>query len=171
MPTTYEFFSGPVRYSNTVTPDTKFNKDGVFSLEIVLDDDQIQKLKATGSGLTVRESDGQKFVKFKREAKRVIKGQTVEFGPPPTEYEGAPHETFIPRGSDVTMKVAFFDAGQKVAHRIMAIRVDRMEPYVPQEEQSSFSDFPDAPDVPAFGDFPPNEAPKEASKAASAKPW
>ena len=133
MATKTYYFSGDVMYPKLVTPDTKFNEQGIYSLDLFMDDDSWNKFEKSGAQLKVRDRDGRKFVTFKRPAKKLIRGEAVDLGPPDViNADNTPFDTgsvLVGNGSKVTVKVNVYDTMKGKGHTLEAVRVDDLVVY------------------------------------------
>lgn len=133
MATKTYYFSGTVMYPKLVTPDTKFNKEGIYTLDLFMDDDSWEKFERSGAQLKVRDRDGAKFVTFKRPARKMIKADIVEMGPPDVlQADNTPFDMtkLVGNGSKVTVKVNVYDTMKGKGHTLEAVRVDELHEYV-----------------------------------------
>ena len=138
MATKTYYLSGDVMYPKLVTPDTKFNEQGIYSLDLFMDNDSWEKFEKSEAQLKVRDRDGRKFVTFKRPAKKLIKGEVVDLGPPDVLNEdNTPFDTekvLVGNGSKVTIKVNIYDTMKGKGHTLEAVRVDNLVPYERPEQ-------------------------------------
>ena len=132
MATQYIYLSGIAMWPKLKTPDTKFDVEGVYNLDLILDDPSMKKFKEAGIRVEMREKDGKKFVKLKRQHKKLIKGEVKTLGPPKVfDNDGNPlgDHILIGNGSTVTCKVAVFDTMKGKGHTLEAVRVDGLIAY------------------------------------------
>lgn len=134
MATQYIYLSGTAMWPKLKTPDTKFDTEGIFSLDLILDDASIAKFKASGIRVDLRtDAEGKKFVKIKRNNKKLIKGEVKTLGPPKVldkEGQPLPENIIVGNGSKVTCKVAVFDTMKGKGHTLEAVRVDDLIQYM-----------------------------------------
>lgn len=138
MATKTYYFSGEVMYPKLVTPDTKFNEQGIYCLDLFMDNDSWEKFEKSGAQLKVRDRDGRKFITFKRPAKKLIKGDVVDLGPPDVlNNDNSPFDmskSLVGNGSKVTVKVNIYDTMKGKGHTLEAVRVDYLVAYERQEQ-------------------------------------
>lgn len=136
MSTKTYLFSGEANYPKLVKPDTKYNKEGIYSIDLFMDDDSWKKFELSEAQLKIKERDGRKFVTFKRPARKLIKGDIVEMGPPPVfNQDNEPFDLAnnIGNGSKVTVKVNVYDTMKGKGHTLEAVRVDDLIVYEREE--------------------------------------
>lgn len=144
MATNTLYFTGKCQWAKVKTPDTKFNPEGVYSIDVFLDKENLKKFNDSKMQLKLRHNDtnDEPYVTFKRADKQMIKGEIVDRGPPQLlDKDSAPlsQDTLIGNGSTVTVKVVTYDGAKGKGHRLEAVRVDDLvefdkgEQDVPQE--------------------------------------
>lgn len=140
MATQTLYFSGPCQWAKLATPDTKFNPEGEFKIDVFLDQDNLKKFNDSKLQLKIRYGeDDRPYVTFKRANKQMIKGEIVDRGPPEIiDKDNNPlaKGTLIGNGSTVTCKVITYDGQKGKGHRLEAVRVDNLVEYntdVPEE--------------------------------------
>lgn len=127
------YFSGKAKWAKVYD----FHIDpeyGHRSIDVYLDDKSLDLFKNSGSQLKLREDDEGKYVSFRRDHMKVIKGEEVVFGPPTVlDSEGTPMTALIGNGSDVVVKVTMYDYNYKgkagVGTRLDGVRVDNLVEY------------------------------------------
>lgn len=138
MATQYIYLSGTAMWPKLKTPDTKFDVEGVYNLDLILDEASRKKFKEAGIRVEMRETpDGEKFVKLKRQHKKLIKGDVKTLGPPKvldSEGNTLADNILIGNGSKVTCKVAVFDTMKGKGHTLEAVRVDELVVYEKHDE-------------------------------------
>lgn len=126
------FFTGECEWARLHKPDTKFNADGVYSLDLYLDPPSLEKFERSGLMLKLKNKGGKKYINLRRVHKKMIKGTPSVLGPPRIldvegdEYEKAP---LIGNGSRVTCKVNVYDTPKGKGHSLDAVRIDELVVY------------------------------------------
>lgn len=143
MATKTFYFSGKAKWVKTRKP----NEWGKYTAQLYLDDQSLLSFKESGLKLQLREDSDGKYVQFSREHERTFPNNTepTVFGPPPVTYNNEPFTEFVGNGSTATFKVAVYDAGVRKGHRLEAIRVDTLVPYVRVEDNNQFGNVPTEP--------------------------
>jgi hypothetical protein len=135
------YFSGIAEWAKLTKPDTKFNAEGIYSLDLFLDDISWDKFRESGVQLKVKEKNGQQFVTFKRPHKKLIKGEVVELGRPvildqdDIELEEPP---LVGNGSRVTCKVSVYDTAKGKGSTLEKVRIDELVVYDRPTEGEAF---------------------------------
>lgn len=133
MATSTLYFSGDANWAKLQKPDTKFNPDGEYKIDVFLDQANLKKFADSQIQLKIRYADdGRPYVTFKRAVKKLIKGELVILGAPQMlDKDSNPMDpnTVIGNGSVVTVKVTTYDGAKGKAHRLEAVRVDNLIPY------------------------------------------
>jgi len=127
--------SGAVKWVHIDPPDLKYGKK--YTVNLYLDDVNMKAYLDSGLQLKINEDEDGKFVRIRRDDMKLIKGESVIFGPP--KVEGAePSE--IGNGSEVICLIAVYDTVKGPGHRLEKVIVNRLVEYIPIEGQ-------EAPDV------------------------
>ena len=121
-------------------PDHKY---GNYTIDVYLDDGSWEKYKESGLELKIREDKetGEKFVRFRRDPKKEIKGEMVEFGAPRVlirDEEDGEYKEFdglIGNGSFVNCKVSVYDSAKGKGHRLDTVAVETLVPYEGQSDE------------------------------------
>lgn len=128
------YFSGTTEWARLAKPDTKFDANGIYSMNLYMDKKSFKKYKEAGIQLKIKENDGKDFVTFKRNAKRPSDTGFIENGPPQIlvgeDGDDLPPNTLIGNGSEVTIKVRVYDTQKGKGSTLEAVRVDKLVPYV-----------------------------------------
>ena len=131
MSNTVVYLSGVAKWAKVHDPDTKFDPEGSYSLDLFLDDASQAVYDTVGLQLKKREEDGEYFYSFKRRHAGQKFGEDHVFGPPAvfgedgrTRFTGK-----IGNGSVVTVKLEVYDSRKGRAHRLDSVRVDELVPY------------------------------------------
>jgi len=100
--------TGRAYWAKLITPDTAFNPDGVWSLDLALDEDMAARAKKLGLSLKNKDDDRGSFVTIKR---KVVKANGERNDPPAViDSEKNPVEdTLIGNGSHVNVVFRTFD--------------------------------------------------------------
>lgn len=123
------YFTGTSKWAKLWKPDEKYSN---YSVDLYMTPKSWEEFKASGLQLKIRESDGVKYVNFKRPTARLIKGELVNFEHPTIlDNEGEPlaEGTLVGNGSTVTLKVLVYDTVKGKGHRLEAVRVDELVEY------------------------------------------
>jgi hypothetical protein len=134
MATKNYYFTGECEWAKLAKPDTKFDAEGVYTLDLYMDGPSWEKFQQSGVQLKTREKNGRSFVKLKRPVKKLIKGEVKEMGPPVLlDADGEEYHEHekpdIGNGSRVTCKVAVYDTLKGKGHTLEAVRVDDLVIY------------------------------------------
>lgn len=159
MATETVYITGKCKWAKLKTPDTAFDEQGWYSINVYPDADGWAKLKAVKSSLRKREDEDGEFVGFRRK----VAGPAWEpvLGPPKVvDKDNNIFDGLVGNGSTVTVKVDFYPAGKYVGHRLETVRVDNLVVY---EKPSDAEGVPVDPPVKAAAEAP---APKITTKKA-----
>jgi len=124
--------------------DKKFKR---WTLDLYLDDSQVEAFKKWNSELLLREDKETKepFIKLGRPTMKLIKDKVVQFDPPElvtsdgkTSWTGGA----IGNGSELTCKVVIYDTMKGKGVRLEKVRVDAHVPYAEKEVDTSNVDSP-----------------------------
>lgn len=133
MATSTLYFSGKASWAKLSKPDTKFNPVGQYTINLELDQANLQKFNDSKMQLKIKYNDeGKPFVTFKRVHKALMRGELVELGKPQIlNTDGQPEnpDIAIGNGSDVTVKITTYDGAKGKGHRLEAVRIDTLIPY------------------------------------------
>jgi len=131
MATKKVYLSGTCNWAKLHVPDTKFDVEGVYTIDMYLDEASKAKFQEAGIRVDEREDkEGHMYVRFKRQHKKLIKGEVKTQGPPQVlDKEGEPFNGLVGNGSKVTCKVAVFDTMKGKGHTLEAVRVDELVAY------------------------------------------
>lgn len=147
--TTY-YINGKAQYPQ-LTAERFDKKFKCWTVDLVMEDDQITEFKKWGSELhlrdvdTAKESDTGTMIKVRRPMAKLIKDQLVKFDPP--ELLGPDNKPWDPKvaignGSDVTLKVIVYDSAKGKGVRLEAVRVNVHVPFAQAEVDTSNVDSP-----------------------------
>lgn len=162
MPTRWFDIAGTVRWAKFNKPDTKYNEMGEYNVDFF--PDSMEEFAKLGLERTPKtDEDGRQFVKLKRDNKRLIKGEIVEFGPPKLSIrvgkgKWEDFDGLIGNGSKVLLNICVFDTRKAPGHRIERVSIiDLVEydpdkgatpevyvpgPYTPPNDLDDYGDFP-----------------------------
>lgn len=140
MATKFYYFDGPVKWAK-VQPqqlDRKYNK---YSINVYLDDVNLERFKESGSQTEIKTDDDGTYVQFKRDNQKLIKGELVEFGVPEVflkddQGKDKRFEGNIGNDSVVTVKVAIYDGAKGKGSRLESVRIDELVEYEPNKVPS-----------------------------------
>lgn len=132
MSTTVWYFTGPCKWAKVYKSqlDPKYKR---WSIDVYLDNKNLDDYKRSGMQLEVREDEDGKFVRFSRASVKIINKEVVEFDPPEvvrvSEEGNSPFNDPIGNGSIVVVKVAVFDTQKGKGHRLDKVGVIEHVPY------------------------------------------
>lgn len=128
------YFTGTCKWAKVVEPDKKYNK---YSIDLFMDNDNMEKFKKSGAQLKVRENDeGETFITFSRPTASLGRdGKIKEHGAPLLlSVNGDPlKDTLVGNGSTVTVKVDVYDTPKGKGTRLEAVRVDNLVAFTKRE--------------------------------------
>lgn len=143
MATKFVYFTGEVEWAKVRTPDEKYHN---YTVDLYMDDDSWTKFFDSGLQLTPKEKDGKRYVTFRRPEEKLIKGETVNFGPPEVLiHEDDNYNDFdglIGNGSTVMVKVAVYDTMRGKGHRLETVAVEELVEYNPEGGSGKDPDMP-----------------------------
>lgn len=128
MATKYIKVPGKIAWANTLrVPDT-YNGAERYTCQLYPTEEGLKILKDSGCGLQFGSEkwavfEGEKYVKPRRDAEKIIKNEVVTFGPPKITMNGADYDGMIGNGSVVEASLAIYDAGRYKGHRLESIRI------------------------------------------------
>ena len=141
--------NGKAYWASVVTPNTTFDADGVYSIDLAVDDKT--KKVAEGEGLTIKNKgdDRGNFVTFKRKAKR--KDGNPNKAPEIMDNMKRPlQNTLIGNGSTVNVLFKTYEWNHKPTNRsgksadLQAVQVVNLIPYEGSNSASSaFKEIPE----------------------------
>jgi hypothetical protein len=125
-------------------PDIREKMEGQYTIEMLLDDDQLEELKASGSQAAdyAKPEDGKHLVRFKRPHKKYNrKGELLEWacGAPEVSWDFE-EDGPIGNGSTVTVTVVVYQAGPMVGTRLKSVDVVEHVPIETPDEGDDPSD-------------------------------
>lgn len=140
------FISGKGKWVKVLAgqEDKKFKR---WTLDLYLDDSQVEAFKKWDSELLLREDKqtNERFIKLGRPTMKLIKDKVVQFDPPElvgpdgkTEWTGGS----IGNGSELTCKVVVYDTMKGKGVRLEKVRVDVHVPFAEKEVDTSNVDSP-----------------------------
>lgn len=141
MATKYYNLKGTVNWCRTETPDTKYNEMGEFNMDFFPEDmDDYHRLGLERT--PKKDADGNEYVKLKRDNKKLIKGELVEFGPPKVSIKDpklgwVPFAGKIGNGSKVLINLSVFDTRKAPGHRVEGISILELVVYDPDSPTPS----------------------------------
>ena len=120
MSTQYLKFKGPCKWARVFKPDEKFNR---FSVEVYLDEVNLDKYLKSGIRVQIKEDDDGKYVRFSRPMNKMIKGQAVELGAPEVTQGKVKMEETIGNGSIVEVTVDVYETVKGKGHTLRKVDV------------------------------------------------
>lgn len=135
MATNYIYLTGIAKW---VKP-RKIDQYGKYTLDLYMDKPSEAIFDKSGLRLSPKKDvDGDTYVKFSREEKKVINDKEVIFGPPKViNFDGTDFDGTIGNGSKVTIKVATYDTAKGLGHRWEVVRIDTLVPYERAQTEGS----------------------------------
>lgn len=125
--------SGKIGYNQLVEPDQKYKR---WTLDLYLDDESKQKFQETGlQNEFKKDQDGEEYIRLGRSVQKIIKDELVKFTPPSIWYNQKKYNgKFIPKGSDVTVRMEVYTTIKGPGSRIEKVRIDILAEYVRSTE-------------------------------------
>lgn len=131
MASNYFFLSGKAKWAKLFKPDDKYKN---WQIQVYLDDESMKIYDASGMTMQKKTDADGVFVTFRRPEAKVIKEELVKFEPPSVlDASGNKLDQLVGNGSDVTVKVIVYDTMKGKGHRLEAVKVNKLVPYVKQE--------------------------------------
>jgi len=162
MATEYYYLTGRVNWAKVRKPDPDYDN---YTIDFYPDAKSLEVIKETGIQVEPRQSQDEGiFYKFRRPHEKLIKKELVEFGPPQvldkdnTEFDG-----LIGNGSEVTVKISVYDSKKGKAHRLEAVRVEKLVEYTPENTEGN-TPAPKGFIPPYMSEGKSTEAPKATKK-------
>lgn len=127
MATKFYKFYGDAKWAKVLTPDEKYDN---YALDLFMDGKSFELFKKSGLQLKIKENEDGKYVSLRRPTKKLIKGDLVDFGPPPmVDALGRPFAELVGNGSKVAVEVAVYDTQKGKGHRMEKVHVLEHVPY------------------------------------------
>lgn len=131
MASSYYYLSGKAKWAKLFKPDEKYKN---WQIQVYLDDASMKTYDESGMTMQKKRDDDGTFVTFRRPEAKVIKDELVKFDPPSVlDTDGNKLDQLVGNGSDVTVKVIVYDTMKGKGHRLEAVKVNKLVPYVKQE--------------------------------------
>lgn len=131
MASSYFYLSGKAKWAKLFKPDDKYKN---WQIQVYLDDESMKVYDDSGMTMQKKRDDDGVFVTFRRPEAKVIKDELVKFDPPAVvDGNGNKLDQLVGNGSDVTVKVIVYDTMKGKGHRLEAVKVNKLVPYVKQE--------------------------------------
>jgi hypothetical protein len=131
MASSYYFLSGKAKWAKLFKPDDKYKN---WQVQVYLDDASMKTYDESGMTMQKKTDDDGQFVTFRRPETKIIKEELVKFDPPTVlDNDGNKLDQLVGNGSDVTIKVVVYDTMKGKGHRLEAVKVTKLIPYVKQE--------------------------------------
>lgn len=124
------YLTGMCEWAKVHDPDTKFNSEGVYTVNLYPDDKSQELFDKAGLRLKKKNgTNGQPFYSFRRVHSVLRNGEVVIYGRPAVFKDGEQFDGKIGNGSVVTLKVEVYDTAKGIGHRLAAVRVDELVAY------------------------------------------
>jgi hypothetical protein len=137
MASNYYFLTGKAKWAKLFKPDEKYKN---WQIQVYLDDESMKTFAESGMTMQKKQDDDGTFVTFRRPEAKVIRDELVKFDPPTVlDSDGNKLEQLVGNGSDVTVKVIVYDTMKGKGHRLEAVKVNKLVPYVKQEASGNLS--------------------------------
>lgn len=131
MASSYHYLSGTAKWAKLFKPDDKYKN---WQIQVYLDDASMKVFDDSGMTMQKKTDEDGIFVTFRRPEAKVIRDELVKFSPPEViDGNGNKLEQLVGNGSDVTIKVIVYDTMKGKGHRLEAVKVNKLVPYVKQE--------------------------------------
>ena len=130
MSSNYLKFSGKCKWPRLQNPD----EYGKYQITLYLDDEGWVRFDQSGIQSVPKEDDKGRHVTFRRPTQSLIKGETVEWGPP--EVVGVPEGALLGNDSDVTIEVVVYDTIKGKGSRLNKVTVDKFVEFVPTPQET-----------------------------------
>lgn len=135
--TQYAYFNGPCKWAKVYKPDDKFG-DPMWSIVLYLDEENMENFRKTGMTMKPKTDEDGDFVTFRRKQFQNFKNERKEFDPPAVfDKNNEPFSELIGNGSEVTVKVEYFNTRNGVGSRLVSVRVENHIPYETAEAQDA----------------------------------
>lgn len=142
MADTY-FVSGPVKWAKVYKPDTKFDDNGIYSIQVYPDKDGWDTIKESGLRVQPKEDEDGKYVTFRR--KKVVwfgqKEGDKDIGPPEVvDAKGNEFDKLIGNLSECTIKFEVYPTKKGPGHRLLEVCVDKWVEYEKPDDNNVEAD-------------------------------
>lgn len=145
MSTKYTNIRGIAKWAHVYKPDAAFGQEN-YKINVYLHGEELEKFKALGLLLTIKEDAEGKFVTLRRTTKRVFDDEVTFFTPPSirgkinvvyTDNDGNEIRQYkkgslpvikgeqreIGNGSEVSVNISYFDTAKGKGHRLESVTV------------------------------------------------
>lgn len=141
------YITGPVKWAKVYKPDTKFDDNGIYSIQVYLDDESKAIVKKSGLRVAAKADEDGEYITLRR--KKVVwfgpKEGDKDIGPPiVVDENNKDFDKLIGNGSVCTCKFEVYPTKKGPGHRLLKVRVDQWVEYekpnddeveeVPEEE-------------------------------------
>ena len=134
MASSYYYLTGKAKWAKLFKPDDKYKN---WQIQVYMDEPSMKTFEESGMTMTKKTDEDGSFVTFRRPEAKVIKDELVKFEPPTVlDAEGNKLDQLVGNGSDVTVKVIVYDTMKGKGHRLEAVKVNKLVPYVKQDTAS-----------------------------------
>jgi hypothetical protein len=131
LASSYYYLSGRAKWAKLFKPDDKYKN---WQIQVYMDEPSMAIFDETGMTMQKKTDDDGTFVTFRRPETKIIKDELVKFNPPDVlDANGDKLDQLVGNGSDVTVKVIVYDTMKGKGHRLEAVKVTKLVPYVKQE--------------------------------------
>lgn len=131
MASSYYYLSGKAKWAKLFKPDDKYKN---WQIQVYMDDPSMKIFDESGMTMQKKTDEDGTFVTFRRPEAKVIRDELVKFNPPEVlDAEGNKLDQLVGNGSEVTVKVIVYDTMKGKGHRLEAVKVTKLVPYVKQE--------------------------------------
>lgn len=139
MTETY-YFSGTTKWAKVRKPDPEYNN---YQVPVYLDEKSWVELRKAGLKLQTKQDEDGEYVTFRRDHVKLIKGESVTFGPPKVlilkNGEYVPFDGLIGNGSKITVMVDVYETRKGPGHRLVTVGINELVPYEDKENQGDGS--------------------------------
>jgi hypothetical protein len=105
-------------------------KSKSWRIDVFLDPKSLDLFHQSGLQLKVRESDGNKYVSFKRPEQKIFRDEIKDMGPPyVVDTEGNPITARIGNGSKVMVELSVYDSRNGKGHTLEGVVVHDLVEY------------------------------------------
>lgn len=134
-------FYGKSHYAKVHTPDEKY---GNYQCGLIFDKASLDLFRKSGLQLKLKDVDGEQYATFRREPRKLIRGDMVEFGKPKvTDAVGREIDDLVGNGSLVALTISVYDTIKGKGHRIDEVRVNQLVPYGKDHIEDAHGDYDD----------------------------
>lgn len=131
MASTYHYFSGKCKWAMLNKPDSKYND---YKINVYLDEPSKVLYLESGLQMKTKADEDGEFITFRRPVSKIIKQELAKFDPPivTSASDGSVVTDLLGNGSEVVIKVLAYDTIKGKGHRLEAVQVTKLVPYIPK---------------------------------------